>query len=295
MTFTAKKNLVGVMMSVPALVFIIIFIVSPLLMTIILSFTDWDGISGNYKFVGLSNFLFVIKQKHFGRIIFNTFLFVILYVPVLNVLAMLLSVSVFKAGKIFGPVSRTLIFFPNILAHAVIGFTWRMMYSYKGIVNQTLERLKLGPLIQDWLGDPTTVIPAITISIIWWSVGYFMIIYIAGLTTIPIELYEAGDIEGANSNQKFFNITLPLLAPVIKINITLATTTMFIQFALIFTLTGGGPGYYSQTLSLQVYYYAYTSLQQGPGLALAIILGLIAVSIALVEIMLFHKREEAMN
>jgi raffinose/stachyose/melibiose transport system permease protein len=295
MSFPSRKALIGVLMTIPALLLILMFLVVPLAMTVVLSFTNWNGISSTYRFVGLANYLFVVGQRGFGRIVLNTLLFLLIYVPVLNVLALLLALGVFHSGRIFGPACRTVIFFPNILAHAVIGFVWRTMYAYRGSLNQALRALHLGILVHDWIGDPTTVIPSVTASIIWYAVGYFMVIYLAGLTTIPVELHEVAEIEGANAAQRFWHVTMPLLVPVLKICTVLATTGMFVQFSLIFTLTGGGPGYFSQTLALQVYYYAYTSLLQGPGLALAMMLGVVAVSVALIELTMLRKKEEAVR
>jgi ABC-type sugar transport system permease subunit len=262
-------------------------------MSVHFSFTDWNGISGAYKYIGFANFKDVINELSFSQIILNTLTLTILYVPVLNILALVLATLVFSVGRRIGNFYKSVLFFPNLLCMVVVGFIWKLMYMYdNGLINQTLNALGLKALAQDWLGNPSIVMSSMSLSIIWFATGYYLVIYLAGLTSIPVELYESCDVEGASSMQKFFKITIPLLAPSITINVVLSTIGIIACFDLPFVLTNGGPGYMSETIALQVYHYAFTNLQQGRSLALSMMLTLFAVIIAFLELKFFRKRED---
>ena len=235
----------------------------------------------------------VICESSFIQIILNTLYLTILYVPILNILALVLATLVFGVSRRMGNFYKSLLFFPNLLCMVVVGFIWKLMYMYDGgLINQIFNLLGLSVLAQDWLGSPSLVLASMSLSIIWFATGYYLVIYLAGLTAIPIELYESCDVEGATGMQKFLNITIPMLAPSITINIILSTIGIIACFDLPFVLTNGGPGYMSETIALQVYHYAFTNLQQGRSLALSMMLTLFAVTVAFVELKIFRKRED---
>ncbi len=277
----------------PALILILVFFITPIILSLRFSFTNWDGISKEYNFIGLNNFKYVVNDACFGRILLNTLYLMIIYVPVLNILAIVIAALIVNVKNKIGNFYKSVLFFPNLLSMTVVGFIWKLMYDYNnGLINTVFRKLKLDFLVQDWIGAKNLVIPSVAASIIWFALGYFLIIYIAGMMSIPIQLYEAADVEGATRAQKFFNVTLPLLAPSITINVVLSTMGIIATFDLPFVLTGGGPGFLSETLALKVYHYAFTNFQQGPALALAVILGIIAILIAFLELKILLKRED---
>ena len=130
-------------------------------------------------------------------------------------------------------------------------------------------------------------------TIIWFAVGYYLLIYLAGLNTVPVELYESAEVEGVTRTQKLFRITIPLIAPSVTINIVLSTIGIITLFDLPFVLTRGGPGYLSETLALHVYFYAFVQLQTTYALALAVLLGMFAILITSIQLRLLRRREEA--
>ena len=287
-----RRQLICFLFTLPALAVVFVFFLFPMLRALFLSFTNWDGIARTYRWIGLKNFQVVVTDSTFRQIAFNTLYLAVIYVPVLNVVALLLAVGVYNAGKA-GNVYKAMLFFPNLLSMTVIGMIWNIIYGYKGLLNQFLKAVGLKILVQDWLGQVTTVLPAMSITIIWFAVGYYLLIYLAGLNTVPVEIYESAEVEGVSAGQKLLRITIPLIAPSITINAVLSTIGIITLFDLPFVLTQGGPGFKSQTIAMQVYAYAFQQLRTSYALALAVILGVFAIVITSVQLRFFRRREEA--
>jgi ABC-type sugar transport system permease subunit len=188
-----------------------------------------------------------------------------------------------------------MLFFPNLLSMTVVALVWRVIYTHDGLLNQFFRTVGLKALVLDWLGKPGTVLPAMSLTIIWFAVGYYLLIYLAGLNTVPVEIYECAEVEGVNPVQRLFRITIPLIAPSITINTVLSTIGIITLFDLPFVLTRGGPGYMSETLALHVYFFAFVQLKTNYALALAVILGLFAVLITIIQLRLLRRREEVLQ
>lgn len=289
-----QRTLGGVMMALPSFIIITVFFLGPILMSLFYSFTDWNGYSIGANFIGIKNYISVIQDRNFGTVVGNSLYLLVLYVPVMNVLALALATLIFgMTKKGIASAYKSIIFFPNLLSPTVVGFIWLILYQYKnGIINKTLRSLQLDILVRDWLGSAESVLPAISVSITWYAVGYFLIIYTAGLTTIPLELYESAEVEGANGIQRFWNITIPMLAPSITINVILSTIGCISTFEFPYVMTKGGPGAASQTFGLQIFKYSYSTRQAGNAMAMAMIMAVIAIVIALIEWGLLHKKED---
>lgn len=289
---TRQKTTAGILFLLPAAFFILVFFLYPTFMSFRYSLTDWNGLKETFNFVGMRNFQQVLGDKQFWQILWNTVFLAIIYVPVLNAVALLLAMAVNACSKRFGNFAKTILFFPNVLALAVIGYVWKMLYDTNmGAINQFLRAVGLSALARDWLGLSATVLPAISVTIIWQAAGYYMIIYLAGLMAIPKDLYEAADIDGATAMQKFKKITFPLLAPSLTINMVLSTVGILTCFDLPYTMTRGGPGYASTTLAQQIYYYNYKYFQPAQGVAMSVILCVINVVIALTLLSVLRRRE----
>ena len=286
-----RRRLVCLLFTLPALAIVVTFFLFPMLRALLLSFTNWDGIARSYRWIGLDNFRTVISDSSFRQIVFNTLYLTIIYVPVLNVVALLLAVGVYSAGKA-GNLYKAMLFFPNLLSMTVIGLIWNIIYRYNGLFNQFLKMVGLKALVQDWLGQVNTVLPAMSVTIIWFAVGYYLLIYLAGLNTVPVEIYESAEVEGVSAWQKLVRITIPLIAPSITINAVLSTIGIVTLFDLPFVLTGGGPGFKSQTIAMHVYAYAFQQLRTSYALALAVILGAFAILITSLQLRFLRRREE---
>jgi multiple sugar transport system permease protein/raffinose/stachyose/melibiose transport system permease protein len=287
-----NNKIIGIVLATPSLLVLFTFFLIPVGMTLHYSLTDWNGIASNSSFIGLNNFKNIFSDKSFYTVLKNTFYLAVIYVPVLNIIALFMAILIVNVGKIIGNICKSILFFPNLLSMVVVGFIWKILLNYNnGFINIFLRSIGVGRLASDWLGSINLVLPSISASILWFATGYFIVIYISGLVSIPTDIHEACDMEGANVFQKFFIITLPLLSTSITINIVLSTIGIISTFDLPYVLTNGGPGYASETIALQIYHYAFSNLQQGRSLALSIILMFIAISVSVIELKFLRKKE----
>jgi ABC-type sugar transport system permease subunit len=289
---TRRKVTAGILFLLPSMVFLGVFFLYPTLMSFRYSLTDWNGIRRDISFVGLDRFYQVVSSRQFRQVLWNTIYLAAIYVPVLNAAAMSLALAVNRCGKKLGNLFKTILFFPNVLALAVVGYVWKMLYDTNmGVINRFLRGIGLAAVAKDWLGLNATVLPSISLTIIWQAVGYYMVIYLAGLMAIPGELYEAADMDGASPWQVFKSIIFPMMAPSLTINMVLSTIGILSCFDLPYTMTKGGPGFASTTLALQIYNYNYKYMQPAQGMAMSVIMGLINVTIALILLTILKKRE----
>ena len=240
----------------PAISAIFIFFFIPVIAAFVISFTDFDiyalGDYSSVRFVGLKNYLQLFDDPLFYTALQNTFYFVIIAGPLSIAVslgaALLLNNKLVKYKAIF----RLSYFIPVVTTLVAVAIVWRFIYHPKfGIINYILSLLGISPV--DWLGEPSTAMPAIILMSVWKSFGYNMIIFIAGLQNISEDLYEAASIEGASSWRKFKSITLPMLAPT-TVFISIITMIGFFQiFAEPYVMTQGGP--LNSTLSIVQFMY----------------------------------------
>jgi ABC-type sugar transport system permease subunit len=292
-TYTDRWARKGLLFILPVLLFVVGFIVVPLLLNIFLAFTNYRGFGAPYRFIGLQNFRSIFTDQTFWLVLSNTMKLLVIYVVVLNVIAIFLAVLIVDMGPLFGNFVKALLYFPCLLAQVVVGFVWRMLLNYhKGLINLTLKNLGLDFMAKNWLGDASLIIPVISLVIVWFATGYYVIIYYAGIMGISPEYYEVATVEGASSRQKFVHVTLPLLAPAITINVVLSTMGVLGAYDLPTALSsGGGPGYYGTTLALLVVRNVYENYQMGKALTIAVVMSLISVILAYFELKMLVKRE----
>ncbi len=292
-TFTDRWAAQGMLFMLPALLLVAVFIILPVALNVLLAFTNYKGFGEPYRFIGLANFRSIFTDSSFYLVLGNTFKLLLIYVVVLNVVAVFLAVRIVDTGTLFGNFMKALLYFPCLLAPIIVGFVWRMILNYqRGVINLSLRGLGLDVLALNWLGVPGLVIPIMSLVIVWFATGYYTIIYYAGLMAISPEYYEVATIEGASGPQKFRFVTLPLLAPAITINVVLSTMGVLGAFDLPTSISsGGGPGYYGTTLALLVIRYVYDSYQEGKALSVAVVMALIAIVFAYIELKLLVRRE----
>ena len=292
-SFTDKWAVQGFLFVLPAVFFVSVFIIVPVFMNVFLAFTNYKGFGVDYRFIGLHNFRSIFTDSSFWLVLGNTLKLLLIYVVVLNVVAVFLAVLIVDMGEGFGNFIKSLIYFPCLLARVVVGFVWRMILNYqRGLVNVTFRNLGLDFLAVNWLGEKDLVIPIMGLVIVWFATGYYTIIYYAGLMAISPDYYEVATLEGANARQKFRYVTLPLLAPAITINVVLSTMGVLAAYDLPTSLSsGGGPGYHGTTLAILVIRYIYESYQTGKALSVAVVMALIAVVLAYFELKLLVRRE----
>lgn len=219
-----------------------VFNLYPVLFSFFVSLTDWDIMNmGQIEFIGLTNYIKLLTDDpYFFRSIWNTFLFMIGYIPISIILGLLLAVSIFNLSK-FKKIFQTLNFLPYITTPVAIGFIFSFMFDWSnGLVNKFLVYIGVFSDGVNWLGNPELARLVVILMIFWKNFGYYFIVYLSGLTSIPAELKEAATVDGASKWQNFYYITLPLLKP---ITIFLVVTSIINGFQLLdepMMLFGGG-------------------------------------------------------
>lgn len=232
---------------------VVIFFVFPTIFIVATSLTNWTGgtFSG-VEFTGARNYIRLFGNEDFWRTMLNTLIWmlsaVIIHVP----LAFLIALILYRHPPGWR-VLRVVYFFPQIIAPLALAYMWIFIYNYNfGIINGILEAIGLDGLVTNWLGNPNTSLGAIIFSWLF-NIGFFMVIFLSQIGTIPSELFEAAEIDGASEFQKDALITVPILKTTIGVTILLALTNTFKAFALPFIMTGGGPGVSSQILPIMMY------------------------------------------
>jgi multiple sugar transport system permease protein len=239
-----RRSLAGWIFAGPALIMLGLFFLVPVLLAFALSLTNFDLYSladyGNTRFVGFANYAELVRTPLFWKALGNTFYFVIVGVPLSIGLslgaAMLLNGAASRLTGLF----RTALFAPVVTTLVAVAVIWRyLLHTRYGMINYGLESLGVAPV--DWLGDPNWSMPAIILFAVWKNFGYNMVILLAGLQTIPNDLYEAARIDGANGWQRFRHVTVPALGPMLLLVSILTMAGYFQLFAEPYVMTQGGP------------------------------------------------------
>jgi len=268
--FSWYKPWHGWIFLIPTLIGLFVFRIGPIIFAFFMSFTDWN-IMLQPTWIGLDNYKELFTDPNFYQILLNTFEFSLIYVTGTMVFGLLLAVLVnskIKGIKFF----RTAYFTPVVTSAVAVGIIWSWILSPKyGLLNVILEKW-FGVTPPSWLGDAKWALPTVAFVQTWKMMGYYMIIYLAGLQNIPSHLYEAARIDGASKFQSFWRITLPLLSPTTFFAFTIAIIDSFRNFEIIYTMTQGGPQYASTTLVYSVYVNAFVFYRMGYASAVAYVL-----------------------
>jgi len=253
-----RTILLPLMFLLPAILIWLIFMAFPLVNAILLSFQSWDGLRPS-TWIGFGNYNNLLSDRIFLLALRNTAYFVIVTVIFQSTIPLLVAVLVnsnIRGSVVF----RTIYFMPVVISLAISGMLWSIIYEPNfGVLNSFLSAIGLERLTQLWLADRNTVIPSLIAVSIWQSLGFYLVIYFAGLQGIPQELYEAAEIDGANAWQQLIRVTVPLLAPVITVVVVLNTINGIKTFDQIWVMTAGGPNHASETLGTYLYTVAFGS------------------------------------
>jgi raffinose/stachyose/melibiose transport system permease protein len=278
-----KHTLTPYLWLAPALLLYGIFKIYPLIEGLWLSLLNWDGID-DPVFIGLRNFQRMFSDDQLGVALLHNVEYALASVIGKVVLSLFLAVLINQQLRGRG-IYRTALFTPVVMSFVVIALLWTWLYNYQfGLVNNLLRILGLGFLEQDWLGNPNLALWSEVVVDIWKWYGFHMVIFLSGLQTISVELYEAARVDGATPWQRFLHITLPLLQPVMIINITIALAGAFNTFDIPFLMTGGGPGNATLVLSLHIYQQAFQFNKLGYGSALSYALFVLVSIVVLLQL-----------
>lgn len=278
-----KTDATGYLFILPNLIGMLMFTLIPLVFSLFISFTDWDFTQGfgNWKLVGLSNFIEMWHDEWFLASLKNTFIFAFTVVPITICLALVVAVVIDKYCFAKLPLKLAL-FMPYISNVVAIAIVWVMMYSPWGPFTQLMQAMGWKNTPQ-WLGDYHWALPSIILMSIWSNIGYATLIYSSAIASLPKDLYEAAEVDGANAMTAFFHITIPELAPTTFFLVITTMINSFQVFAPVQIMTRGGPGTSTHVLVYYIYTAAFTFYRMGYASAISWILFLILLVITLIQ------------
>ncbi len=268
----------GSLLAAPYAIFLLVIAAYPIVFALVLVFLRWDLVTAP-SFAGFDNLRLLVHDGRFWRAVANTFVFLSIHVPLQIVTALGLAMALNRKLVLRG-FWRAAFFLPVVISGAVVAILWSQLYATDvGLINKVLVRIGLTPV--SWLTDPNTAMPAIAVMVTWKNVGFYVIIYLAGLQYIPRSCQEAIEIEGASAWQRFRYLTLPSLLPQTILVITLSTINGFQLFIEPYVMTGGGPLRRTYSVVLYLYNNAFAYQKMGYaatiGVALALIIGAVVI------------------
>lgn len=231
-----------------------LFMVLPGLLGFFLSFTDWNRYSSEINFIGFQNFALIFSKKNYWNSIINTVIFTVVTIGLKTLFALILALLLTKGLKRFFNFHRAIIYLPSIIPMIVVGIVFKsILHPSSGVLNEFLRGMGLDFMAQKWLTNPDLALYSVALVDTWKGVGFIMVILIAGILVIPVEYYEAAQIDGANQWDELWNITLPLLMPTLTVTTVLNLLYGLKVFDVVWVLTNGGPGYATETVYTLVF------------------------------------------
>lgn len=267
----------------PALAFILIIRGYPLLVAIIKSFTNWNGMSQS-DFVGFSNYISIFKDPTFWKLLGNNIIF-LLFIPIQLVVGIVVAVLFYE--RTFGwKFFRNVFYLPQIISSVVVGYLFSVFFSYRGPVNSVLETIGLSGFKREWFGERGTAIIIIIICLVWVNIGWQAMLGLGGLSSISPEVFEAARMDGAGYWQRLFKVTIPLLGRTIEYSCIMSVIWVLAGlFPFIYSMTKGGPGYDTTTIDYMIYIKSFgSSSELGYACALSVILLVIVTVLTVIQI-----------
>ena len=262
---------------------------APVLALFYIALTHWD-VLGSPEFVGMQNFIDMYNDKLFWTALWNTFYYAIVHIPLTLFLSM--SLAILLNQKLSGlGFFRSAAFFPYFTSIVAVAQVWNMLLSQHGVINDFLRLFGLD--LASWTTSTTLAMPAVIIVGTWREMGYFMLLFLAGLQTIPPELYEAARMDGANGWQRFWNVTVPSLRPTTFFVTVMLTIMSFKILDVIIVMTDGGPGTSTEVLAQYIYEVGFKeSSRVGFASAVSLVLFFICLVVTVVQF-IYNRRKEA--
>lgn len=286
-----KKALTDTLLfTLPAVVMVILAMYIPFVMSGYYSLTEWNGISRNPVFVGLDNFkaIFSSGSPEFVRALIFTVRYAALFIIASNVIALALAVALNRKFRLANFL-RGIFFVPYIMSMTIVGFIWKFIFT-QGF-EKLFEMTGWAFLNYSWLGDANLAFYSIVLVGTWQPLGFYIVLYIAGLQAVPTDVLEAASIDGASGVQRFFRVTLPLLGPSITTCLFMSLTNSLKVFDIILALTKGGPGGATYSATLDIYREAFQNNNYGLGSAKALVFFVIVLLLTQVVLRFFESRE----
>jgi raffinose/stachyose/melibiose transport system permease protein len=272
----------------PALALYLLFVILPVAQSVCYSLFRWDGVTGRMSFAGLANYGWLARDPVFWRALWHNVLLVVLSLAIQLPIAMGLAVllSYVRRGR---GLLRTAYFAPMVLPTVAIGLLWGFIYQpERGLIDRFVSLFTEHEAF-GWLGEPNAALLAVIAAVCWRYIGFHMVLFMAGVESIPAQLYEAGRIDGAGEWQLLRHITLPQLLPVVRMSAVLSIVGSLKYFDLIWVMTKGGPAHASELVATYVFKTGIESQQVGRGCALAVALLVLSFGVTLVVSLLMRR------
>lgn len=282
------KKYAPYMFLLPSAIILGLFFFLPFFDTIILSFKDYSTNIYNPSWIGLDNYITLMKSQEFYKVILNTFLFLFIAVPLLATIPLILAIIINQ--KIRGiTIYKLLIYLPVIVSIIVAAIAFKWLFAQNGILNYVVSLL--GGKAIGWLTDPNYALFSVIIVTVWKGIGYYMMIYLSALMSAPKDLYEACDVDGANFIQKHLTVSIPHLMPTIALVTTISSISALKVFAEIYVMTKGGPLNSSKTIVYYIYERAFENLDLGIASAASVILLCIVMVFSIINVVFFEGKK----
>ncbi len=282
------ESITGYLFLLPDFLGLLIFLIIPIAYAYFISLHDWDGLSP-MRWNGLDNYAKLFGDRQFWDSLKITTIYTLIYVPLLYTISLGLALLVNQRLP-FMRFFRTIFFVPVVLSLVVSSLMWKYIFDERaGLLNFLIGLIGIQP--QSWLGSVELALPSIIAVSVWIQMGYFMVIFIAGLQDIPREYFEAARIDGANRWQVFFQITLPLLKPTSLFVIVISLISSFQVFDQVWVMTKGGPARATQVTAVYIYQQAFQFLNLGYGSAVAFVLFVVILAFTLIQFRLFRTSQ----
>lgn len=267
-------------LAIPVFIYIFIIIV-PMIFAFVYSFFQWSG-GPKKSFIGIQNYAELFKDKTFWLSFKNTILFTILMVAGQVGIAFIFTLFFTMRWVKWVEVHRRVMFFPNVIAPVVIGLLWQLIYNQNfGILNRILTGLGVESWIRPWLDDPKIAMFSVAVPIIWQYVGYYLVLMMGAVATIPKDILEVAEIDGATGFKRSIYITIPMIWDTLKICLMICFSGSFKAFDHIMVMTGGGPGRATSVLSLYNYDTSFIQMRMGYASAMAVVILVVSMGLTL--------------
>lgn len=279
----------ALLLSAPAVILMVLLLLGPIVAVVVIALTDWQLGQTSMTFIGLRNFAELLSDSGFRTSLANTFIYVLIVVPCTVLLGLMIALLI-ESGKTFRSFYRAIHFLPVMATLAATAAAWEaLLHPTIGLANSVLQEFGVTPI--NWLRDTTTVLPTLAAIGIWNDIGYAVVLFLAGLRSIPQELYDAAEIDGADGIvDRFRTVTWPLLGPTTLFVLVVSCMKAFQVFDTVRVLTRGGPGGASDVLLNTLYVESFEYLNTGYGAAVTVVFLLLIISLTLTQAAVLDKR-----
>ncbi|MCX4404643.1 MULTISPECIES: carbohydrate ABC transporter permease [unclassified Streptomyces] len=288
-TARGRDRLTGVIMTAPAVVLFAVMMLVPLVLSGYLSLTDWDGYTAHPGMVGLEHYRTLLTDPEVRQAAWITALLTVVGTLAINVIGLALALAISAPSRL-NTVLRTVFFYPYVISALIIGFLWSALLSTNGAVNTLLRSARHTGL--PFLSQPGWALASLIAVVVWSGFGFTLVLYIAGLHTVPDSLLEAARIDGAGRFRTLRSVTLPMIAPVVTVNVVLTLVTLLRSYDLVLSLTGGGPAGTTQTAAYLILAQSFQNNALGYGSAQSMVLTVVTGIAALAITFLRRRADE---